>query len=161
MKKTKQSALTALWVTLITAVLVLGTDFVSKYWIQSHLPLSFQIPMFKWGGIDFYITHAVNRGAAWGMLAQFHTALLAFRIILVTGLVIYTLFYNKHSAWQWPLALIIAGAIGNIIDFFLYGHVIDMLQFTFWGYHYPVFNIADSAIFIGVLWLFILSWKKT
>lgn len=148
------------WLPFFLVLGILGADFASKYWIQVNVPLYWKIPVFTWSGIDFSITHAMNRGAAWGVLSQYHNYLFAFRIALVTGLIIYTLFYNKTPAWRWPLALIIAGAVGNIIDFFVYGHVIDMFQFFFWGYSYPIFNIADSSIFIGVAWIFLLSWKK-
>lgn len=156
----KGTALNA-WLPFLLVLVVLAGDYVSKYWIQANLPLAFQIPVFtNFLGIDFAITHATNRGAAWGMLAQYHTYLFYFRIALVFGLVVYTLFYNKNPSWRYPLALIIAGALGNIFDFFIYGHVVDMFRFVFWGYSYPVFNIADSAIFLGVAWLFVLSWGK-
>ena len=52
------------------------------------------------------------------------------------------------------------GALCNILDYFFYGHVIDMLHFVFWGYDYPVFNVADSFICIGVFWLFFASLKE-
>lgn len=159
-KTSQKGVLVAFWLPLVLALGILGIDWISKYWIQTHLPLHWQIPVFSWGGVNFLITYATNKGAAWGMLSQYQTYLFAFRIALVTGLIIYTLFYNNNPAWRWPFVLIIAGAVGNIIDFIAYGHVIDMLQFFFWGYAYPVFNIADSSIFIGVAWLFLLSWKK-
>jgi signal peptidase II len=49
--------------------------------------------------------------------------------------------------------MILAGAVGNVFDCIVYGHVIDMFCFIFWGYIYPVFNIADAAIFCGILML--------
>jgi len=159
-KVDQNEGVSALLLPLLLSLTVLSADFISKFWIQSQLPLYFQIPVSSWGGIAFSITHATNRGAAWGMLAQYHTYLLAFRIACVAGLLGFLLFYNKNPSWRWPLSLIVAGAIGNIIDFFAYGHVVDLFQFVFWGYQYPIFNVADSAIFIGVAWLFLLSWKK-
>ena len=50
------------------------------------------------------------------------------------------------------MTLILAGAISNVIDTFVYGHVVDMIHFTFWGYDYAVFNLADSAVCLGVFW---------
>jgi len=49
-----------------------------------------------------------------------------------------------------PFALILTGAVGNVLDYFVYGHVIDMLHFVLWTYDFPVFNIADSLITLGV-----------
>ena len=146
---------------------ILFLDAATKFWVQSHLANShFSLPIYPYGGIgvfkdffgiEFALTHTTNRGAAWGVLADYHIYLFYVRIFLIGGLIIYTIFYNKHPSWRIPLALIIAGALGNILDFFLYEHVIDMFHFTFWGYRYPVFNIADSAIFIGICWLFLVS----
>ncbi|HEV8051441.1 MAG TPA: signal peptidase II, partial [Parachlamydiaceae bacterium] len=93
----------------------------------------------------------------WGVLAEYQVPLLYLRIVLITILVIYAFFFNKHANRSIPLALIIAGAAGNVVDYFIYGHVVDMLHFVLWGYDFPVFNIADSAIFIGVTSLLVMS----
>lgn len=112
-------------------------------------------------GIDFSIVHATNTGAAWGAFSNFPEFLLYFRIIAIVGVLFYLLFFNKIVKQRLPLALIAAGACGNVIDHFVYGHVVDMFYFTFSGHSYPVFNIADSAIFSGVvLLLFQSSIKK-
>lgn len=66
---------------------------------------------------------------------------------------------QRHAGQRlfcWALALILGGAVGNVIDRILYGHVIDFLDVHFGGWHWPAFNIADSAIFIGA-GLFILD----
>lgn len=104
-------------------------------------------------GIDFSIVHATNRGAAWGILSSYQYVLLVGRITLILAALVWMVFYNKNRNYSLPLALIITGAIANVVDTFFYGHVIDMLKFTFWGYEYPVFNVADSAIFVGVFWM--------
>lgn len=157
------------WPAIALAFLLILLDQMSKYWIQAHVPLMshfFQypyggIPVFQnLGGIDFAIVHATNKGAAWSLFSQHQFLLVAVRIVLVGALTVYLLI-GKLAKWQQiPLTFIIAGAIGNIADYFLYGHVIDMLYFNFWGYDYPVFNIADSAIFIGVFWLLLDSFCK-
>ena len=53
--------------------------------------------------------------------------------------------------------MVAAGALGNVLDIFLYGHVVDMFYFVFWGWSYPVFNLADASIFIGIATLAIVS----
>lgn len=104
-------------------------------------------------GIEFSLSHQINHGAAWGVLADYQVPLLYLRIALISLLFFYALFLNKHPERNIPLALIIAGATGNVIDYFVYGHVVDMFHFVLWGYDFPVFNLADSAIFIGVAYL--------
>ena len=104
-------------------------------------------------GIDLNITHAVNSGAAWGMFASFPQALVVLRFVLIAALLGYLLFFNTQPSWRVPLVLIISGAIGNVIDYFLYGYVVDMIHVSFWGYNYPVFNVADSTIFVGAVWI--------
>lgn len=148
-------------------LLVFLLDRISKLLVFKYIPLMWLSPFwYPYGGIgifhdffgvDFSINHATNKGAAWGALAEFQIYLLALRILLVVGMVIYVAFYNKKPSWDIPLTIIIAGAAGNVVDYFVYGHVIDMLHFVFWGYDYPVFNVADASIFIGLAWMLIVS----
>lgn len=158
------------WLPWVIIVVVLVIDFTSKYYTQKYLPLIQKgavwypyggIPVFKdFFGIEFSLVHATNKGAAWGLGASYQLPLMILRGCLIAGLLIYVCFFNKNKSYQIPLALIIAGAIGNVIDYFLYGHVIDMFHFVLWGYQYPVFNVADSAIFLGIVSLLLLSFKK-
>ncbi len=115
----------------------------------------------NFAGIEFSINHMTNTGAAWGLLGNYQLPLIILRIALISGLCIYLFYFNRHSSWQLPLMLIIAGALGNVLDFFIYGHVVDMLHFVLWGYDFPVFNLADSAISIGIASLFFLSYFES
>lgn len=109
------------------------------------------IPVFHdWHGIDFAITHVVNRGAAWGVLASFQQYLLYLRILIIGGLLSYLCFGKTSTFRKVCMLLIATGAIGNVLDTFIYGHVVDMFYVILWGYSYPVFNLADSAIFCGI-----------
>lgn len=154
----------------LMAGVILCLDFLTKSWVNDSLPLmgpSFPhypyggIPVFhNFLGIEFSISHMTNRGAAWGVLNDYQLTLVVGRIFLILGMLTYLLFFNRNLAWRLPLVLIIVGAIGNIIDFFVFGHVVDMLHFVLWGYDFPVFNIADSSVTIGVMWLFLLSLKQ-
>jgi signal peptidase II len=155
-----------------TSLFILSIDFLSKFWTNSSLPLmGYAFPAYPYGGIpvfsnffgiEFSISHLTNRGAAWGMLSDYQDFLLIARICLIAGMLVYLLFINKVPAWRFPLALVILGAIGNIIDYFVYGHVVDMLHFVLWGYDFPVFNIADSAVTVGIFWLLIVSsWQES
>ena len=154
------------------AILVLLLDISSKYWVHSHLPLmTNQYLVYPYGGIgvfknfigiEFSISHLTNRGAAWGTLGEYQGYLLVLRILLILGLIGYLLWFNIHKSRELPLCLIIAGASGNVLDYFLYGHVVDMLHFVLWGYDFPVFNVADSAVTIGIFWLMLISpWQES
>jgi len=148
-------------------VALFAIDQISKLLTHRFIPLMTEssslypyggIGVFKnFLGIEFSISHATNKGAAWGFFANAHHYLLAFRILFIVGLIAYCIFGGKNRAVQMPLLLVMTGAIGNVVDFFVYGHVVDMLHFVFWGYDYPVFNVADTAIFAGVFWLISLS----
>lgn len=153
----------------IVGLVIFGLDFITKYATHAHLPLMQYPSVYPYGGIgifknflgiEFSISHQINHGAAWGMLAEYQLPLLYLRIALIIALCIYTVFINKERSYNIPFAMIIAGAAGNVIDYFLYGHVVDMLHFILWGYDFPVFNIADSSIFLGILLLIFLSSKQ-
>lgn len=133
-------------------------DVASKYWVHSHIPL-IQSSIYPYGGIgvfqnffgiDFSINQASNTGGAWSIFSNHPYALLVSRIGIIIALFNYILFFNKDRDRTIPLLLIFTGAIGNIIDFFVYGSVVDMFYFVFWGYSYPIFNVADMLIFFGV-----------
>ncbi len=163
--------MSAIWLRLIRPFFLilffLLVDFSSKLATHLYIPLIYRssyyfpyggIAIFKdFLGIEFSITHQTNTGAAWGMLSAYPEYLAAFRLLFIGALVVYFILYLGRSSRRWPFALIIAGALGNVLDYFLYGHVIDMFHFKFWGYQYPIFNLADSYIFCGVAWLLFLS----
>lgn len=153
---------------LILGVVILCLDQLSKWLVYHYLPL--MDPSLYWypyggigvfqsfAGIEFSITHMTNTGAAWGFLGNYQFPLIILRVGLIALLTTYLFHFNKHSSWQFPLILIIFGALGNVIDYFVYGHVVDMLHFVLWGYDFPVFNLADTSISVGIFSLFFLSW---
>lgn len=156
---------------LVVCACLLALDIATKYLTQAHLPVRNYfdlwypyggIPVFKnFLGVEFSIVHATNTGAAWGVGGDYQQVLLILRIILIAGIAGYLAFFNKKNNTIWPLLLVVTGALGNVLDYFFYGHVVDMFHFVLWGYDYPVFNVADSMICIGILWLLALSiWSK-
>lgn len=152
-------------------LLVLFLDQFSKWLVYSYVPVIDSA--FYWypyggigvfhdlAGIEFSINHMTNTGAAWGVLGNYQLPLIVLRIGLIISLCFYLVSFNRRRSWQLPFILIISGAIGNVLDFFTYGHVVDMLHFVFWGYDFPVFNLADSSITIGIASLFFLSWFES
>lgn len=104
---------------------------------------------------------AYNRGAAFSFLSNESGWQRYFFTAIGIGAALYIIYLLRKHAGQrmfcWALALILGGAIGNVIDRIAYGHVIDFLDFHWRGLgHFPAFNIADSAICIGAA-LFILD----
>lgn len=110
---------------------------------------------------DFFnIVFTWNPGTSFSMLRAVGEAA-PLIIIIATGFIIgfigYYLFTRAPSYERWPLALIVGGALGNLIDRIRFGAVIDFLDFHVGGWHWPAFNVADVCIVVGV-GLFILNW---
>jgi signal peptidase II len=101
-----------------------------------------------------------NKGAAFSFLAAESGWQRWFFTALGIGAALFIVHLLKRHAGQrmfcWALALILGGAIGNVIDRIAYGHVIDFLDFYIGNWHWPAFNVADSAICIGAV-LFVLD----
>ena len=145
------------------ALFLLAADVGLKAYIHRHIPtVSASAPIYpyggiavfrNWHGIDFSIVHVINRGAAWGFFSSLQQYLLYARMAIIGGLLSWLFFVQASSYRKFHVMLITVGALGNVIDYFLYGHVVDMFYFIFWGYSYPVFNFADSLIFLGIVFL--------
>jgi signal peptidase II len=147
---------------LLSALLFL-LDFFSKAYILDPFSMTlsqyghYGLPVFRdFLGIDFYITLTGNTGAAWGILSDYPQILIGIRIGIIALLLFYLFLVHHDWTFDLPLVLIITGAVGNIIDTFIYGFVVDFLFFRLWGYNFPVFNVADVLISVGVFLLLIL-----
>ena len=104
----------------------------------------------------FYFTYTVNTGAAWSFLAEYSWAQTFFKILTIVALVMFVAFYvyafKKGYKWlKISIVLVVAGTIGNFIDRVAFDGVIDFLSFVFGSYHFPVFNIADCCLVVGVI----------
>jgi len=148
----------------LVAGLVVLTDQITKALILEYLPLHKSIPVIA--GI-FDITHILNPGGAFGLMANMsavvRTVVFLFISSLAVGLILY--FYIKtpsgHTFLAVGFALIFGGAIGNLVDRVRFGMVVDFLDFYIGKYHWPAFNIADSAITVGLfIFLYHLLFKK-
>ncbi|MGI6100583.1 MAG: signal peptidase II [Kiritimatiellia bacterium] len=123
-------------------------DQLTKLWIRSSFAYGEQrvvIPGF------FNLHHIHNTGAAWGMLAGWRIPLIAFSLIMLLLLIWRRreLFYGYRFGWV-ALGLLAGGIIGNLIDRVFLGYVVDFLDFHHGHWHFPAFNVADSAICIGI-----------
>ncbi|HVK94267.1 MAG TPA: signal peptidase II [Noviherbaspirillum sp.] len=142
----------------IAAIIVL-LDQITKITVTKVLAYGESIPVTSF----FNLVLAYNKGAAFSFLA----AESGWQRYLFTGIAtaaaIFIIYLLKRHAGQrlfcWALALILGGAVGNLIDRVLYGHVIDFLDFYVSQWHWPAFNIADMAI-VGGAGLFIIDELK-
>ena len=127
------------------AIIWLVLDQASKYYVMNHFALGESLPVIQ---NVFHLTYIINRGAAFGMLTnqRWFFLAVAFVLIIVYG------FYRKRVnngpvSLRVGTALLIAGAIGNGIDRYVLHGVVDFFDFRIW----PIFNIADIGICVGVV----------
>ncbi len=134
-------------------VLVVLLDQLSKIWVDHHFILYESreiIPGF------FNFTYLTNTGAAFGLLAGHPSRLRQFFFIGVAVIALSAIFFIHRkikgiSRWYTVgLALIGGGAVGNLLDRIRLGSVVDFLDFYIGSHHWPAFNVADSAITVGV-----------
>ena len=139
---------------LIVFVILLALDQASKLLIQRSVPLHQARDVIP--GL-FAIAHVENRGAAFGLLASLPGASTFFVIISLIAIVLIGAYFHwlkEEEVWtSFCLALVLTGAVGNLIDRFRLGSVVDFLDVHYRGLHWPAFNVADSCITIGVLLL--------
>lgn len=136
-----------LWLSLLVIIL----DQASKLWIMANFE-DYEV-MVIWP--VFNLTLVYNTGAAFSFLADaggwqkyfFITLAIVLSIVMIVWL---TRLQRYERATAWALSLIIGGAIGNVIDRIYLGKVVDFLQWHWQDWYWPSFNVADSAIFLGV-----------
>ena len=143
------------------SVLIVLADQLSKSWILTNFH-EYQVqnilPVFN-------LTLVYNKGAAFSFLADAGGWQHYFFVIVTTavsiGLAVWLKRLRYFERWvAWALALIIGGALGNLIDRLLHGKVVDFLQWHWQDYYWPTFNVADMAITAGVALLFIDSFRS-
>lgn len=136
----------------IIAFIFFIIDLISKQLIIKFMELGDSVKIIN---NFFYITYVRNKGAAWSILEDKRILLL---IITVIALYLINKYMNKEKLTNTDslaYGLIIGGIIGNLFDRVFYTEVIDFIDFRIFGYNYPVFNLADSFIVIGVIILII------
>lgn len=138
-----------LWIILILALI--GTDQLTKWYFWVNRLQYDKFPVIE---DFFYLTYVENRGAAFGMLQNFRWGFIVLTVVAVGGMIWYFT-RNKNKILRFSIALLISGAVGNFIDRLLRGFVVDFLDFYPFGYDFPVFNVADICIDVGVFILLI------
>ena len=133
----------------LIGVLIVVADQLSKAWLRTNL--SEGQSLFELG--FFRITHIHNAGAAFGLFQGQSFALTIIAIVAITIILVYAFISYRYFPWldsllgKLALGLVFGGTVGNLIDRLRLGYVTDFIDFGYW----PAFNVADSAVTIGII----------
>lgn len=148
-----------LHISLGIALIVLILDLASKFWVESVLQFGEVIPITSF----FNLVLTYNPGAAFSFLSDqpgWQRWFLSGIATIASLAIAYMLHkYRQERLFCWSLSLVLGGALGNLYDRITLGHVVDFLDFYISNYHWPAFNIADSAICIGAALLVYESFR--
>jgi len=135
-------------------VIIVALDQWSKWAIKTSFQLYESKPVIQ---DIFHFTYVTNDGMAFGLSFPGGKHILLVMTILLTGFIVGFLWKEKdgHPLVKYGLALILSGAIGNLVDRLFYGKVVDFLDVMVGNFHWYIFNVADSAVTIGMV-LFII-----
>ena len=137
----------------IITLILLILDQLIKYAVTSGLTLHQEVVLIP--GF-FSLQYAQNTGAAWSLLEGNVFLLIVISVVAVIALNQYLLHETKFSKCSiWAYGLIMGGILGNLVDRLIHEYVIDYLSFQIFEYHFPIFNLADTAIVIGIVLLII------
>jgi signal peptidase II len=154
------------WLLLLSAVIIF-IDRLTKSWVTFRIPFGGAIPVVP---RFLRITHWTNEGAAFSLFANSASpnavrwGLICFSSLAALGvLILMVRLADRFTLTTVALALVLAGALGNVHDRIVYGSVVDFIEVHIFGYHWPDFNIADSAVVTGACLLLLDSLlpKKT
>lgn len=141
----------------LIAFAVVVIDQVTKWLVVNNMYLGEQIPLME---NLLYITSHRNRGAAFGILQDQMWLFFTITIIVVIGIVYYLQTQVKYVGTGIAFGLILGGALGNFIDRLFRGEVVDFIDVKIVGYDFPIFNVADSCLVIGVVLLMLFTLKE-
>ncbi len=149
------------WHWFVLSLIVVLMDQASKYFISIRLVPYQPVPVMPM----INLTLAYNSGAAFSFLSQagqwHHWFFIIFSLIMSTALIIWIIRLDPTARLQLlALSLILGGAIGNLIDRAFFGSVIDFIDVYYQYHHWPVFNLADSAICVGAFLMLIELIRK-
>ncbi|MEZ5405987.1 MAG: signal peptidase II [Verrucomicrobiia bacterium] len=157
--KTVLKAKKPTWVFWIVFVSWLILDIATKYWAVKYLKGQDPIVVIP----DFFrLIYHINFGVAFGW---FNEKSKIFLIVMILALMLWMIWFARTLSWEkiginFAAGWVAAGAVGNLMDRVKQGYVIDFLDFTFWGWSYPTFNVADTGICVGLGLVLLLEWKK-
>ncbi|ASN05836.1 signal peptidase II [Virgibacillus necropolis] len=144
-----------MYVYYIIAVILVVIDQITKWIVVKNMELYEQITIVE---NFFYFTSHRNKGAAWGILQGQMVFFYIVTTIVVIGVIYYMQKYARNDKLlAISLSFVLGGAIGNFIDRIFRGEVVDFMDFIIFGYDFPIFNVADSALVVGVILVLIAT----
>lgn len=145
----QQRRIPGIWLFYLFAVVVFAIDYISKEIIKRSLDLYEQVNVI---GNFFLITSFRNRGAAFSILQNQRVLFIIITVVVAAAIIWYMQRSHRNGKMlmMTALSLVLGGAVGNFLDRAIYGEVVDFLQLNFGSYTFPIFNIADCAICVGV-----------
>jgi signal peptidase II len=141
---------------LVYAALVVALDQISKHLVRFNLEVHSSIRIL---GDFFRLTHVENSGIVFGIGVGGALPYFTILSVVATLLIVYFFYQERsnHLSVRISLALVLGGAIGNLIDRLVFGKVVDFLDFGIGQYRFFVFNVADSAVTVGVFAFLIIT----
>ncbi|MBY7143706.1 signal peptidase II [Virgibacillus sp. NKC19-3] len=144
-----------MYVYYIIALVIIAIDQVTKWMVVRAMELGEQMTIIE---NFFYLTSHRNSGAAWGILEGQMLIFYLVTVIVVIGIIYYMQAYaKKNRGLAISLSLVLGGAIGNFIDRLFHQEVVDFFDFIIFHYNFPIFNIADAALTVGVIFILIIT----
>ena len=138
-------------------ILTLVVDIVSKIIVVKNVVFGEEISVIK----NFLkITYVRNTGVAWSIFSDMQFMIIIISILIIGGIVWY-MYKNKtkNRLEKVSYGFILGGALGNFVDRIIHGYVIDFIDVRIFGYNYPIFNLADTFIVVGIILLIIYTWR--
>lgn len=144
--------------TIIISIILLCIDQISKLLVVNLLTKTDSITIIK---KFFYLTYINNDGAAFSILVGKRIFLILIAVLVIVMLIRYIKKNNIQNKLELvSISLIIGGSLGNLMDRVVRGYVIDFLDFKIFNYNFPIFNLADTFIVIGVFLLLLKEIRK-
>lgn len=135
---------------IIYSIIFFILDLISKVIVNDFLGLAESITVIN---NFFYLTNVHNLGAAWSLFSGQRILLIVIGMAALFFIFRWINDFKNNNKNIWAFSLLISGLLGNLFDRIIYGYVRDFLDFRFGSYNYPVFNLADTFIFCGVVLL--------
>lgn len=133
---------------IIYSIIFFILDLISKVIVNNFVSLTGSITVIN---NFFYLTNVHNLGAAWSLFSGQRILLIVIGIAALFFIFRWINDFKNNNKNIWAFSLLISGLLGNLFDRIIYGYVRDFLDFRFGSYNYPVFNLADTFIFCGVI----------
>lgn len=135
---------------IIYSIIFFILDCISKVIVNNFVSLTESITVIN---NFFYLTNVHNLGAAWSLFSGQRILLIVIGMAALFFIFRWINDFKNNNKNIWAFSLLISGLLGNLFDRIIYGYVRDFLDFRFGSYNYPVFNLADTFIFCGVVLL--------